>query len=86
MIRNKYHSINVLAPSHLCVSVKSEHHKITEKAQCLFDQALRPFYAVMKVYCNVVLIIDGTQLLSCMHWASLILSRVWIVFHLITTF
>lgn len=27
MIRNKYHSINVLAPSQLCVSVKSEHHR-----------------------------------------------------------
>jgi hypothetical protein len=40
MIRNKYHSINVLAPSHLCVSVKSEHHKITEKAQCLMNTCL----------------------------------------------
>jgi hypothetical protein len=40
MIRNKYHSINVLAPSHLCVSVKSEDHKITEKAQCLVDQVV----------------------------------------------
>jgi len=27
MIRHKYHSINVLAPAQLCVSVKSEHHK-----------------------------------------------------------
>jgi len=27
MIRNKYHSINALAPTQLCVSVKSEHHE-----------------------------------------------------------